>query len=62
MREVGSTNITLGYLSLEATGKRLGEEEAQFNCFDKSYIRGFSNAQHQGYGKTQWHDLLSRAW
>ena len=60
-REVGSINIALGHLPLEATGKGLGEEEAQFNCFDGSYIWGFSNIQHQGYGKTPWRDLLNRA-
>ena len=36
--EVNSTNVTLGYLTLKATGKRLGEKEAQFDCFNKSYI------------------------
>ena len=52
MREVGSTNVALGYSPLEATGKGLGKEEAQFDCFDESCIRGFNNAWHQGYGKT----------
>ena len=61
-REVSSTNVTLGYLPLEATGKRLGEEKAQFDCLDGSCIQGFGNAWHQGYGKTQWRDPLSGAW
>ena len=60
-RDVSSTNIALGHSPLKATGKRLGKEEAQFNCFDGSCIRGFGDAQHQGYDKTQWRDLLSRA-
>ena len=61
MREVSSTNIALGYLLLEATGKGLGEEEAHFDCFNGSCIQGFSNARHQGYGKIQWHNPLNRA-
>ena len=52
-REVDSTDIALRHSPLEATGKRFGEEEAQFDCFDGSCIWGFGNAQHQGYGKTQ---------
>ena len=44
IREVGSTNIALGYLPSEVTGKRLDKKEAQFDCFDKSCIRGFGNA------------------
>ena len=52
-REVGSTNVDLGHSLLEATGKRLDEEEAQFDCFDRSCIRGFGNVWHQGYGKTR---------
>ena len=59
MREVSSINVVLEHLPLKATGKRFGEEEAQFNCFDGSCIQGFGNARHQGYSKTQWHDLLS---
>ena len=53
MREINSTNIALKYLLLEAIGKRLGEEEAQFDCFNRSYIQSFGNAQHWGYGKTR---------
>ena len=34
IREVGSTNVTLGHLSLKVTGKRLVKKEAQFDCFD----------------------------
>ena len=60
-REVGSTDVALGHLLLEATGKRLGEEEAQLDCFDGSCIRGFGNARYQGYGKTWWRDPLSGA-
>ena len=37
-REVGSTNIVLRHSPLEATGKRLDEEKAPFNCFDGSCI------------------------
>ena len=37
-REVDSTNVALGYLILETTGKRLGEEKVLFDCFDKSWI------------------------
>ena len=51
-REDGSINIVLGHSPLEAIGKGLGEEEAQFDCFDGSYIQGFGNAWHQDYGKT----------
>ena len=46
IREVGNTNITLGHLPLEAIGKRFGEEEAQFNYFNRSCIQSFSNAQY----------------
>ena len=60
-REVGSTNVALGHSPSEATGERLGEEEAQFDCFDGSCIRGFGNARHQGYGKTRWRDPSSGA-
>ena len=52
MKEVGSTNIVLRYLSLEIIGKKLDEEEAQFDCFDRSYIWGFGNIQYQSYGKS----------
>ena len=51
-REDGSTNVVLEYSLLEATGKKLGEEKALFDCFDRSYILGFGNIWHQGYGKT----------
>ena len=37
-KKVGSTNIALEYLLLEATGKKLGKKEALFNCFDKFQI------------------------
>ena len=53
IKEVGSTDIALGHLQLEITGKKLGKEKAQFDCFDRSYIWGLGNARHQGYGKTQ---------
>ena len=42
-KEIGSTNITLGHSLLEAASKRLDEEETQFDSYDRSYIRGFSN-------------------
>ena len=58
-REVGNTNITLGYLLLKATDKELDEEEAQFNYFDESCIWGFGNIRYQGYGKTWWHNSSS---
>ena len=51
IREIGSTIIVLGHSPLEVTSKKLGEEKAQFNCFDKSYIRGFSNTWYQVYSK-----------
>ena len=51
-KEVSSTDIALGHLPLEATYKKLDEEEAQLNCFDGSCIQGFSNTQHQDYNKT----------
>ena len=38
MREVASTNVVLGHLLLEITGKEFGKEKAQIDCFDKSYI------------------------
>ena len=60
MREIGRTNVALRHLALEATSKKLGEEKAQFDCFNRSCIQGFGNARHQGYGKTQWRDPLSR--
>ena len=53
IREVNKTDIVLGHLLLEVIGKRLGEEKAQFDCFDKFYIRDFGNIWHQGYNKTQ---------
>ena len=58
-REICSTNIALGHSPLEETGKKHDEEEAQFDCFDGSCIRGFGNARHQGYGKTRWRNPLS---
>ena len=61
IKEVGSTNIALGYSPLEATGKELDEEKAQFDCFDGSCIWGFGNTRHQGYGKTRWRDPSSGA-
>ena len=42
-REVNSTNIALRHLLLEKTSKKLDKKEAQFNCFDKFHIQGFSN-------------------
>ena len=36
MREVNSINIALGHLSLKITSKKLGEEKALFDYFDKS--------------------------
>ena len=53
MRKVDSINIALRHLLLDATGKKLGEEEAQFDCLNKSYICGFGNTRHQDYGKTR---------
>ena len=44
MKEIDSTNIALEHFLLEAAGKKLDKEETQFNCFNKSCIRGFSNA------------------
>ena len=60
MREVGSTNVALGYSLLEATGKRLSEEEAPFDCFDGSWIQDFGNTRHQGYDEAWWCDLSSK--
>ena len=48
-REVSSINVALRHSPLEATSKGLGEKEAEFDCFDESYIWGFGNARHQGY-------------
>ena len=53
MREVGSTNIALGYSPLNITGKRLDKEKAYFDYFNQSYIRSFGNAWHQDNGKIQ---------
>ena len=50
---MSSTNVVLGYLSLKAISKKLDKKKAQFDCFDRSYIRDFDNVRHQGYGKTQ---------
>ena len=36
LKEIDSINIVLGHLPSEATGKRLGEKKAQFDCFNKS--------------------------
>ena len=36
MREIGYTNIALGYLPLEAAGKKINEEETLLNCFNGS--------------------------
>ena len=46
IKEIYSINITLGYLPLEVTGKKLVEEKGQFNYFDKSYIQGFGNTRY----------------
>ena len=46
IKEVGNTNIALEHLPLEATSKKLGEKEVQFNYFDGSYIWDFGNAQY----------------
>ena len=43
-REAGSTNIILGHLLLEATGKSLGDEKALLDFFDGSKIQDFSDA------------------
>ena len=51
-KEVGSTNIALRYLLLKATSKKLDKKEVYFDCFDRSYIWGFGNIQHQSHGKT----------
>ena len=60
-REVGSIDVALGHSPSETIGKGLDEEEAQFNCFNRSCIQGFGNVRHQGYGKTWWRDPLSGA-
>ena len=62
MREVSSTNVIQGHLSLETIGKKLSKEETQFDCFDGSYIQGFRDTRHKDYDKTQWRDPLNRAW
>ena len=41
MREVGSTNVALGHLPLEATSNELEKKEILFGFFDKSEIRDF---------------------
>ena len=51
-REIDNTNVALGHLLWKAIGKKLGEEEAQFDYFDGSCIQGFGNARDQNYGKT----------
>ena len=43
-KEVNSTNDALDHSPLKATGKKLDEKEAQFDCFDGFYIQGFGNA------------------
>ena len=43
IREVGSINITLEHLLLEAIGKIFGKKKTQFNCFDQSCIWDFGN-------------------
>ena len=47
MREISNIIVALGHLSLEVTGKELGKEEVNFNCFDRFCIQGFDNAWHQ---------------
>ena len=37
-REVSSIDVNLGHSLLKAIGKELGKEEAQLDCFDRSYI------------------------
>ena len=46
IKKVNNTDIALRYLLLEATGKKLDEEEAQFDYFDGSCIWGFGNVRH----------------
>ena len=43
MREAVSTNVTLGYSSLEVIGKKLVNKEALFDFSDGSEIRDFDN-------------------
>ena len=59
-REAGSTDVALGHSPSEATSEGLGEEEALLDCWDVSWIRGFGDARHQGYGKTRWHNPSSK--
>ena len=61
-REVGSTDIILGHSPLEATDKGLGEEEALFDCFNKSWIQDFGDVRYQGYGEAWWRDPSSKTW
>ena len=43
IKKVGNINVTLGYLLLEVINKKLDKEEAQFDYFNKFYIRDFGN-------------------
>ena len=45
IKEVGSTNIALGYLPSKAIGKKL-YKEVLFDCFDKFLIWDFGNTWH----------------
>ena len=60
-RVVDSTNVALKHLPLKGTSKKLSEEDAIYNCFDRFWIQDFGNAWLQSYGKIQWHDPLIRA-
>ena len=51
-REVGSTDVALGHSLLGVTDEELGEEEALFDCFNRSWI--------QDFGDAWWRDPLSR--
>ena len=52
-REVGSTNVPLGHSPSGTTSKKLNEEEALLDCFNRSWIQDFGNAADSALGLSQ---------
>ena len=43
IREAGCIDVALGHLLLKTTSEGLSKEEVLFDCWDRSWIRGFGN-------------------
>ena len=53
MKEASWIDIVLEHLPSEITNKRPSKVEVLFNCWDRTWIEGFSNSYDiKGYGKT----------